>query len=382
MVANKKKSKDSLIFFTAVALIVGTIIGAGVFGIPYAIAQSGFSIGLVHLVVLGFFVTLMTLYMGEVVLRTKEESQFIGLADKYLGNEGKWLMFISMVVGIFGALTAYLVGIGSSVAHLIGMYPPIVYTLIFFAFAAPIIYYGLKSISIIGLVLSTLLILILFVIILGLFPEVQMSNLEHIDFSKAMVPYGVILFACLGYSVIPEVEMLLKKQRDKMFFAIILATFICIGLYTLFSFTVVGVYGFNVAEIATQSLSGIKNVFGTIVAILAMATGFLALGLVMKHVFSLDLKIDKRISWIIVCFFPLLIVFFISPGFVEALGFTGTYAGGLTGILSCFLVYNARKKGKRKPEYVVPGGTFLIVLSGLVFIGGIVYQTVHLLGFI
>ncbi len=382
MVINKKKSKDGLIFFTAVALIVGTIIGAGVFGIPYAIAQSGFSIGLIHLIVLGIFVTLMTLYMGEVVLRTKEESQFIGLADRYLGRGGKWLMFISMVIGIFGALTAYLVGIGSSVAHLVGIHPPLIYTLIFFAFAAPIIYYGLESISIIGLILSTLLILILFVIILGLLPEVQMSNLDYVDFSKAMVPYGVILFACLGYSVIPEVEMLLKKQKNKMFLAIIFATFICIGLYALFSFTVVGVYGSSVAEIATQSLSGIKNVFGTIVAILAMATGFLALGLVMKHVFSLDLKIDKRISWIIVCFLPLFVVFFVDPGFVDALAFTGTYAGGLTGILSCFLVYNARKKGKRKPEYVVPGGTFLIVLSALVFIGGIFYQTFHLLGFI
>ncbi len=377
----KKLRRSNITFFSAVALIVGTIIGAGVFGIPYAIAQSGFSIGLAHLIFLGIFVTLMTLYMGEVVLRTKKECQFTELAQKYLGTKGKWIMFATMCIGIFGALTAYLVGIGSSLSHLLGG-NPLFYSLAFFAIAAPIIYYGLKSISIIGLILSTLLVIILLIISLILIPEIQVSNLNYVDFSKAMVPYGVILFACLGYSVIPEVKMILRKEKEKMFSAIILATFICIGLYALFSFTMVGVYGTGVSEIATQSLSGIKNVFGTIVAILAMATGFLALGLVMKHVFHLDLKFDKRIAWAIVCFLPLSIVFFISPGFVESIGFTGTYAGGLTGILSCFLVYEARKKGKRKPEFVVPGGNFLIVLSALVFIGGIVYQTANLLGFI
>ncbi len=378
--ALKAKLLD-LKFFTAVALIVGTIIGAGVFGIPYAIAQSGFYIGLIHLIVLGIFVTLMTLYMGEVVLRTKKNSQFIGLAEKYLGEKGKWAMFATMIIGIFGAITAYLVGIGSSVAHLIGS-NPMFYTLLFFMIASPIIYYGLKSISLIGLVLSTLLVIILLGISFFVMPDIQLANLNYMNLSNAMVPYGVILFACLGYSVIPEVGMLLKKQKKKMLPAIVLATFICMGLYALFSFTVVGAYGLNVAEIATQSLSGIKNVFGTIVAILAMATGFLALGLVMKHVFYMDLKIDKRISWAIVCFIPLSIAFFLSPGFVDALAFTGTYAGGLTGILSCFLVLEARKKGNRKPEYVVPGGNFLVYISMLIFIGGIIYQTTHLLGFI
>jgi amino acid permease len=73
-------------FYIATALIITTVIGAGVFGIPYTVAKSGFGYGVLNLVVIGFFVTMMTLYMGEVVLRTKETRQFSGLAEKYMGK--------------------------------------------------------------------------------------------------------------------------------------------------------------------------------------------------------------------------------------------------------------------------------------------------------
>jgi len=54
----------------AIALLVGTIIGAGIFGIPYVIAQAGFLTGLITLGVLGTAVIILYLYLGEVILRT------------------------------------------------------------------------------------------------------------------------------------------------------------------------------------------------------------------------------------------------------------------------------------------------------------------------
>ena len=39
----------------AVCIIIGTVIGAGVLGIPYVIAKAGFLIGLIELVIIGFF---------------------------------------------------------------------------------------------------------------------------------------------------------------------------------------------------------------------------------------------------------------------------------------------------------------------------------------
>ncbi|MCD6547149.1 MAG: amino acid permease [Nanoarchaeota archaeon] len=359
-------------FATAVSMIVGTVIGAGVLGIPYAISKSGFIPGMITMVIVGIMVTIMTLYMGEVVLRTKGEKQFTALAKKYLGEKGKWLMLLFMIMGIFGALIAYLVGIGETIADLVGG-NSLLFSLIFFAIAAPITFKGLKAVSKVELTLASLLVAILFIICLHLLPQVKLSNLTYFNLKNAFVPYGVVLFACLGYQVIPEVKKILtnKKQMSKV---IIIALSLCLGLYAFFAFSFVGTYNQEVREIAIESLSGVFHVLGTIVAVLAMSTGFLALSIVLKDVLHWDFGLNEKVAWAIVSFLPLLVVLVAKPGFVTSLALTGTYAGGLTGILSVLIVKEARKKGERKPEFVVPGGNLLIYILIVFFVLGMILQ--------
>ena len=87
-----KKSK----FFPALAVLVGTIIGAGFLGIPYVVAKSGFIPGLAYLVFVFLFILLVKLYLGETILRTKGNHQLTGYAEKYLGKKGKYLMFLKL----------------------------------------------------------------------------------------------------------------------------------------------------------------------------------------------------------------------------------------------------------------------------------------------
>ena len=47
----------------AVCIIIGTVIGAGVLGIPYVIAKAGFLIGLIQLVIIGLLVLFMNLFL-------------------------------------------------------------------------------------------------------------------------------------------------------------------------------------------------------------------------------------------------------------------------------------------------------------------------------
>ena len=53
--------------FSSIAILIGTIIGAGIFGIPYAISKVGFGIGVIYLLVLGAVILVVTLAFGEVV---------------------------------------------------------------------------------------------------------------------------------------------------------------------------------------------------------------------------------------------------------------------------------------------------------------------------
>lgn len=377
----RKDFNDKYRFYIATALIICTVIGAGVFGIPYAVSQSGFWYGILNLVLVGFFVTMMTLYMGEVVLRTKSVRHFAGLAGKYMGQPGKYLMLISVILGTYGALIAYMLGVGNSIANLIGG-NSFMYSMIFFALASTAILFGLRMISRIELVLAGSLIFILSAVSITLLPQANIANLSYLNSARIFAPYGVILFACLGYSIIPEVEIMLGNEKKKMFKSIALAMAISLTIYALFTTGMVGVYGKDVSQIATGSLTGILFILGNIVAIVAMSGAFLSVGTVTKDTWQLDFKIPRLIAWVLACFVPLGFVVITSPSFFTAVEYTGVYAGGLTGILCCWMAKIARKKGDVKPAYVVPGGDALIWLTGLVFAGGMVYQTLLIFGLI
>src|SRR3989338_6366946 len=105
--------------YQAISILDGTIIGAGVLGIPYVVMQSGFGIGLINIFLIAFVMTIILLYLGEIGLRTKADHHLTGYANLYLGKKGKILMFIAFVFGIYSALLAYLIGEGESFSQLI-----------------------------------------------------------------------------------------------------------------------------------------------------------------------------------------------------------------------------------------------------------------------
>jgi len=93
------------------ALLTGTVIGAGVLGIPYVVAKAGFLTGLITIIVMGIATLLLNLFMGEITLRTPGNHQLPGYAERYLGKKGKMVAVLAMFFVIYGALTAYIIGV-------------------------------------------------------------------------------------------------------------------------------------------------------------------------------------------------------------------------------------------------------------------------------
>ena len=81
--------------FRAISALVGTVIGAGIFGIPYVVAKIGFLPGIFYLLTLGTLVLFLNLLYGEVILRTPGDHQLTGYAEIYLGKFGKIWKIIS-----------------------------------------------------------------------------------------------------------------------------------------------------------------------------------------------------------------------------------------------------------------------------------------------
>jgi len=62
-------------------MMVGTTIGAGIFGLPYVASKSGFLLTSVLIIVLGFITLLVNLMYGEVTLRTKKKAMLSVTAE-------------------------------------------------------------------------------------------------------------------------------------------------------------------------------------------------------------------------------------------------------------------------------------------------------------
>ena len=282
-------------FLGAISLLVGTAVGAGIFGIPYVTAKTGFLVGMFYIFILGFIILLSTLFYGEITLRTKEKHQLPGYAEKYLGLWGKRVCLAAIVLSIYGALIAYTIEIGVFLHALFGNViggTPTIYSLIFFGLAAACIYFGLKSITSIEKVMVVFLFIVIALIFIFGISSVDFNNFSEFNIEYILLPYGVILFALGAGTAIPDARFLLEGKEKKLLKAIQFGVIIPIVIYALFAFLVVGVTGRATTESSIvglgNSIGGHIMVIGAIFGILAMSTSFLALGNVLRETFQYD----------------------------------------------------------------------------------------------
>ena len=366
----------------AIGTLTGTVIGAGVLGIPYVVSQSGFLIGAIFILVLGFAILMTNLFIGEVVLRTSGNHQLTGYAEKYLGKTGKKLMTLTMIFGIYGALIAYIIGVGQSLSAVFGL-TPLTFSLIFFALASTLVFIGLNLIKRVEVVFATVVLLIIAVIIFTGYNDINVTNLTTINLSNMFIPYGVILFAFLGAAAIPEMKEVLVKKRKLMKKSILIGSLIPLVAYFIFALIVVGVTGTKTTEIATIGLGRVLGqqmvLFGNLFAAFAMSTSFLTLSIALKEMFNYDYKLHKHLSWALTCFIPLILFLIGIKSFIKTISTTGAIAGGVEGILIISMFLVARKKGDRKPEYHLKKSLIIALSLVLVYLGGIAYTVWNLI---
>lgn len=369
-------NKRKVDFYEAVSLLVGGIIGAGVLGIPYVVAKAGLLTGIADMLVLGFLLMLLNLYLGEICLRTKKQHHLAGYAEKYLGKWGKYLMTLSFTIGIVGSLVDYLIGEGDILAGVFGG-SALIMGLIFFVIMSILIYFDLKAVEKGESILVTLKLLLVAVMIIFAFFFFRSANVTSFVPSFIFLPYGVILFAFSGAAAVPEVVVELKKNKKGIRKALIIGSLIPLIVYLLFAISMVGALGINTPEIATlglKSLSYSLFVIGNLFAFLAIATSFLVLGLALKWMLKYDYGLKNLTSWAISCLVPLCIFLLGTKSFIGVLGIVGAVTVGIDGILIALMMKNAKKRGDRKPEYSLKLPVWLQYLFILLFLFGIIYQ--------
>src|SRR4030042_2032163 len=254
-----------------IATLSGTIIGVGIFSLPYIASKVGFWIMAGFFLVLGGLVIIIHLFFGELALKTPDYKRLPGFAKFHLGNWGEKVAYIATISGSFGSILAYLIVGGEFLANL---FIPIfggnliIVTLLYFAIGAILIFFGIKAVCKVEFWGLVLFFVILFVIFLKSFPQIKLANLfPSPDFSQLFLPYGAVLFALWAGDLIPEVEEMLGEKKELLKKIIPISILIPIFVYFLFVYLILGITGSQTTE---SALTGLRNFLGQ---------GFFSLGL-------------------------------------------------------------------------------------------------------
>jgi len=389
---------ERITFWQGVAIIFGANIGAGILSLPYGSRTGGFTALLVALAVAGFLTTASMLYVAEVALRTDTPLQLSGLARKYLGNAGSWLIFAGISINGLGALIAYASGSGEILGELLGI-PPVLGSLLFYVPGVVVVWLGLKATGRSEQAITVGMVVLMAVLvgwtIIG--PGIVGENLTYLQPYFIIPIINLAVFAFIAQYTVPELARGLAQHSPRMLPRAVVAGMCATGFFlALVPFAALGMMGpEGITPVVTiawaDQLGPVAYWFANVFAVLAMLTSFWAIGL------TLLTNIFDRFTWpatgsvrhrlmgvALVAVPPFLIATLGLAGFVSALGYAGGFAGAIMSIIPVLMLRQARRHGDREPEWQAGWVAHPVVQVLLVAVFGLafIYSLLTLVGLV
>lgn len=387
----------SLSFLEGVAMIVGTNIGAGVLSIAYASSKAGFLPLLFWLVLVGSLTTITMLYVAESTLRTRAHLQLSGLAKRYVGGLGAWLMFASVCVNSVGALTAYMTGSGKLLQSLFGISPALG-SLLFFVPAAGVLYLGLKAIGRGEKFISIGMVVMLTALVAAtlLKDTTQMRNLLDGDWRYMVPVFNVVVFCFSGQYIVPEMARGFADKPEQLPKAIIVGMAVTFILLAAVPMSVIALSGLDgISDVATiswgQALGQWAFFSANIFALCAMLTSYWGLGgSFLTNIFDKfrlgndELPLRRFGVLLLVVVPPFALAYSGLVSFVNALYFAGVFSGVILSIMPMLILRGARKHGDQTPRWQCNWIThpLLQISIVLLYLASAVYAIASLLGYL
>ncbi len=367
-------------FLAAIAILVGTMVGVGVFAIPFAFAKAGFWVGFLFLLLAAGLTLVVDLMFGEIVLRTNQRHQLVGYVSLYLGPWFKRVELFANMLTMYGALLAYMIVSGIFLNNIFShfWYAPIeVYSAVFFGIIAILIAWGIRTVASIELILTVFFGLVIVVIAALGIPHISLANFSGWQPTFWFLPYGILLFAFGGLSAVPLQRDILGSNPRALRRAIFWAVGLVGILYLVFAGTVVGVSG----DITTpDALSGLFDtlgetiiLLGSLFGIMTITTSSLSIGTALTKMFHTDYRIRMRTAWLMTVIPPVVLYFTGMRTFIDIIGLVGAVAAGIEGLMVVLVYRKAHTHHDRQPEYTIAVPPWLQLAIGIVFVSGIIY---------
>lgn len=357
-------------FILAVGLLAGTIIGAGIFSLPYVFSTIGVGFGVGYLLLFGFlYASLYEMYASVLSLEPGKHDLFF-LVKKHLPFFMTPVVVINTLFGILFALLAYLTLIPSFLSFAFGIEG---WWIVFLFWLLCSAFFFVKADSL-GLaefigtasIFSAVLFILFFAFRSG--SSVPPLFSSGISTGALLLPFGPILFSFSGRSAVSHVVRLWKESRRrggsfKMKNAIRLGVFIPVVTYAVF---VIAVIALNPSFVSTDGISGLsllplyaKVILG-IVGFLTLWTSYIMLGVNVKDILLFDSHTPKWVAFGIPLVIPPILFLLGFDDFMEVLSISGGIFIAIEGILITWIWLRAFPRHKNRWYAVLPVGVFLI----------------------
>lgn len=334
-------------------LIIGTVIGAGIFSLPFALKSAGTIPFLLLVVLIGYLLVKVNFFYREIVESTEERHQLAGYARNILGLRASQIAVFLLLFSTYGACLAYLILGGDFLAGIVPI-RPLMGSLIFFVVAAAVLLFSGRTIEAWDVVF-TIIKSVLLIFIIGLSVGHLLYNKIDLTVpfvgSNPFLGYGTILFALSGFSIVPEL-----KKDEKLRLTMYSAQFLIIVLYILFAFA-------NAPLLAGSVISfpfTIQKILLNITGVFAVLTPYLMLSWVGYDLLNKDMGLDRRSSLVVTTLLPLLLFLLGLQNFSKIIGLTGgVFLGGIAILIA--IMYEKLRPGR---------DTLLVkIIQGVFFMG-------------
>ena len=356
---------NRLTFVEAAMMIVGSTIGSGVLGLAYATRRAGWPVLVALLIIAALVSTLSMLYVAESSLRTRAPLQLSGLAERYIGSWGAWLLFFAVGATSFCSLMAYTNGCGKILSELLGVSFE-TGSLVFILPATVVIWFGLKATGVAEKFISSGMIAMLLVLAgaSALSSRVPLENILYTDWRFAVPIFNITVFCYAVQYMVPEVARGFTHQPEKLVPSILAGFLISFAILAVVPLSVFLMLPLSeISEVVSLSWGRalhhpifyfLVNVF----AFCAMLTSFWVISesfltnMVDKFRLKDESHAPTRLAMILfIVVPPFLLAFFGAVSFVNAIFFAGTFGGIIMSILPVYMLRGARKKGDMEPVW-------------------------------
>lgn len=370
----------------AIAIIAGTAIGAGMLGIPFAVAAVGFNYAVAAL-----FLVWIIMYATALLIIEANVSQPLGtdmdsIAHSILGKLGRVLNLLFYLLLLYSLLTAYIFMGGQLFqTYILGWLnlenaslAKLLFCLIFGFF----IYKGIKVVFSVNELFLSLKVLAFVLFIAFVAPQIRTTLLESKALGVEYVWFAIpILVTSFGFHiVIPAIRNYF--ENDVVFKRTVaigaLAPLLVYLVWVVATLGTVSLYGDNgfivlskAGKTLAQGYEGLGQsgplVFIRLFENFAIITSFLGVALALfsfnKDLYGLDIR-KKLLTLVITLLPPLLFAIYFVNSFIAALGYASIFVSVLLIVQPAIMVWVIRTK-QGKNDILSKLYLSLILFSGL-----------------